>query len=367
MAHVQRYETPGGLRRWRVRWRDAAGKEHSRSFIRSGDAERFATETTRRRQAGADYTAPKTTFGAYADEWLARWRAQRRPSPSHFESLERNVRLHLAPLRGLRLDQVTAAAFEDLVAAIAVDRPRTAQHTHEAGRRILRHASARGHAVDPAIFELRRPAYDEREPVFMAFPQVEKLASHCTEPRLIMFAALSGLRLGELAALRDQDVDLDAPAVTVTRSGYRESPRLKTKTRASVRRVPLTASAARILREQLLARPPGSAFVFPAEDGGQWKKRSLERRFARAARRAGLEEAHFHDLRHTFVSLMAAAGVGPGEIAAFVGHDDGGVLVMRRYRHLFPDALTHSAERLEAYVSRSSAAPARHSEEGVGQ
>lgn len=138
-------------------------------------------------------------------------------------------------------------------------------------------------------------------------------------------------------------------AFAVSRSGYRESPRLKTKTRASIRRVPLTGAAARLAREQLLARPP-SPWVFPAEDGGQWKKRSLERRFARAARRAGLAAMHFHDLRHTYVSLMAAAGVGAGEIAAMVGHDDGGVLVMRRYRHLFPDALSRSAEKLEAYL-----------------
>jgi integrase len=176
--------------------------------------------------------------------------------------------------------------------------------------------------------------------------------AYCTEPRLIMVAALTGLRLGELAALRDEDLDLDAPALTVRRSGYRETERLKTKTRASVRRVPLTQTAARLLREQLLARPPSpSPWVFPAEDGGQWKKRSLERRFARAARRAGLPEAHFHDLRHTHVSLAAAAGVGPGEIAAMVGHDDGGVLVMRRYRHLFPDALERSAAQLEAYLA----------------
>lgn len=359
MAHLQTYTTAAGAKRWRCRWRDAAGREHSRSFIRAKDAERFAVETTRRSQLGAHYTAPRETFGSYADEWLARWRAQRRPSPSQYESVERNVRLHFAPLRGLRIDQISAAAFEDVIAELAAERPRTAQHAHEAGRRILRDAAGRGQSVDPAIFDLRRPAYDEREPVFLSWEQVEKLASWSTEPRLIMVAAVTGLRLGELAALRDEDLDLDAPALTVTRSGYRETERLKTKTRASVRRLPLTPSAVRILREQLLARPP-SPWVFPAEDGGQWKKRSLERRFARAARRADLPEMHFHDLRHTAVSLMAAAGVGAGEIAALVGHDDGGVLVMRRYRHLFPDALSRAAAQLEAYLAVPDAARARH-------
>ena len=359
MASVTSYKTRSGERRWRVRWRDAGGREHSRSFLRARDAERYAVETARRAQLGGLYTARPETFGEYADAWLARWRAQRRPSPSQYESVERNVRLHLEPLRGLRVEQITAACFEDRIAAIAARAPRTAQHAYEAGRRILRDAAARGQRVDRAIFELRRPAYDEREPVFLTWAQVEELASWSTEPRLIVAAALTGLRLGELAALRDDDLALSpgpgaAPSLTVRRSGYRDSERLRTKTRASVRRVPLSATAARLLREQLLARTP-SPWVFPAEDGGQWKKRSLERRVARAARRAGLPDMHFHDLRHTAVSLMAAAGVGPGEIAALVGHDDGGVLVMRRYRHLFPDALARSAEQLEAYLAPSPA------------
>ena len=63
-----------------------------------------------------------------------------------------------------------------------------------------------------------------------------------------------------------------------------------------------------------------------------------------------MTEVRFHDLRHTYVSLAAAAGVGPGEIAALVGHSDGGALVMRRYRHLFPGALERAAAQLEAYL-----------------
>jgi hypothetical protein len=56
---------------------------------------------------------------------------------------------------------------------------------------------------------------------------------------------------------------------------------------------------------------------------------------------------------------MAAAGVGAGEIAAPVGHADGGVLVMRPYRNLFPGSLTSAANRLEAHMAASVAAPMR--------
>ena len=63
----------------------------------------------------------------------------------------------------------------------------------------------------------------------------------------------------------------------------------------------------------------------------------MGRVFRPAVRRAKLDGMNFHDLRHGYVSLMAQAGVHPTVIARLVGHADGGALLMRRYRHLFPD------------------------------
>jgi integrase len=59
--------------------------------------------------------------------------------------------------------------------------------------------------------------------------------------------------------------------------------------------------------------------------------------FRPAVKRANLDVLTFHDLRHGFVSMMAQAGVHPIVIARLVGHADGGALLVRRYRHLFPD------------------------------
>jgi hypothetical protein len=61
---------------------------------------------------------------------------------------------------------------------------------------------------------------------------------------------------------------------------------------------------------------------------------------------------------------MAAAGVMPQAVAAMVGHDDGGVLVMRRYGHLFPTAQAQAAGALDAFLS-ADAASARHEEAAV--
>jgi integrase len=91
----------------------------------------------------------------------------------------------------------------------------------------------------------------------------------------------------------------------------------------------------------------------------------MGRYFRPAAVRAGLGERDadghysgvvFHDLRHTFVSLMALAGVHVSVIAAMVGHKDGGALLLRRYRHLFPHEQKAAAAAFERLVVRGGVA-----------
>jgi integrase len=119
------------------------------------------------------------------------------------------------------------------------------------------------------------------------------------------------------------------------------------------------------LREQLLARRPGTPLVFPAPRDGMWRRDNfMGRVFRRAAVRAQLGERHeggrytgvtFHDLRHTFASLMIAAGANPLQIAEALGHTDrngqpDATLVWRRYGHLYAGSSKQAAAALGRYV-----------------
>ena len=84
--------------------------------------------------------------------------------------------------------------------------------------------------ADPAPLEVKAPGYEEREPTFLTGAEVEHLASWCAEPRLIVVAALSALRLGQVLALRDVDVKLEDGFVLVRRSA-RKGVEGRTKTR----------------------------------------------------------------------------------------------------------------------------------------
>lgn len=267
--------------------------------------------------------------------------------------------LHERPLR-----DVTRAEAEDAIIAVARRAPRQAQLALALLKAMLRDAQQRGHRVDPAVLALVPPSYDEREPVYLTLEQLEALASCSSEPRLVLFAGLSGLRQGECFALRDHDVNLVECFVDVSRGAYQGRP-TRTKSRKR-RRVYLCSEAVQVLREQLLARPPGASLVFPAPEGGMWRNEAfMARVFRKAAIRARLggrgengryRGVTFHDLRHTFASLMIAAGANPLQIAEALGHTDrngqpDATLVWRRYGHLYPGSSKQAAAALGRYLS----------------
>ncbi|HEU4461040.1 MAG TPA: site-specific integrase [Solirubrobacterales bacterium] len=120
---------------------------------------------------------------------------------------------------------------------------------------------------------------------------------------LFIVAACTGLRLGELLALRWSDVDLKAGALTVSRamSAGEES---STKSRRP-RTVPLADQAATEL-QGLRERPRFTShtdYVFRRPDDAPLDRSAVRSRFIRAQEQAGVRVRRFHDLRHTFSSL----------------------------------------------------------------
>jgi integrase len=141
---------------------------------------------------------------------------------------------------------------------------------------------------------------------------------------LIRTAAMTGLRESELCAERWRDVDFPASAIRVQRSwvlGEMGSP----KSRRSLRSVPMADPVAGALERyyQATGEPDGDALVFAGPNGEPLDKSSILRRFRRALKAAGLDETHrFHDLRHTFGTTMAAAGVPLRTLQEWMGHRD---------------------------------------------
>ena len=197
-------------------------------------------------------------------------------------------------------------------------------------------------ATDPRVRTPRRPVR-----VF-SFEESHRLAA-AAGPHEAMIRALSdcGLRLGELLALERRDLDAERGVLRVERTVHEGRVSAGTKTdhgeAGAGREVPVPPALLALLR----ARPPriDTPLLFPTPSGKVWRERNWRRDvWAPACEAAGMD-ARPHELRHSYVSHMRAAGVDAADLAAITGHS---VETMHgRYTH----ALGRSFEAVRAAVS----------------
>jgi integrase len=170
-----------------------------------------------------------------------------------------------------------------------------------------------------------------------------QIAEDARDAELVRVAAYAGLRVGELLALRWGDVDFAGSAITVARAislGVESSPKS-----GRVRRVPLPAQAAAAF-ERLHQRDDYTAQrdrVFGNAFGRTLDGSALRKRFKRARDAAKLRPLRFHDLRHTYGSLLAAAGIDLVSIQSVMGHS--ALSTTSRYLHARP-----VSEQAEAFT-----------------
>jgi len=170
----------------------------------------------------------------------------------------------------------------------------------------------------------------------------------------VRVSSYAGLRLGELLALRWRDVDFTGSRLTVGRalSGGVET---STKSRRA-RQVPLPDQAAaaldRLSRRENFTGPGELVFCGPL--GRTLDPSALRRRYRRAQADAGLAPLRWHDLRHTYGSLLAAAGVDLVKIKSAMGHSN--IATTERYLHARP-ASEQAAEFTEAFAGRAGEKP----------
>src|SRR6185437_8210055 len=171
---------------------------------------------------------------------------------------------------------------------------------------------------------------------------------------IFLTAAFTGLRRGELIALRWRDVDF-AGSVLRVRASYAGGALTSPKS-GKVRSVPLAPDVAQALarlsnRELLTGEDD---LVFPGEFGDFLDGSALRRRYAAALKRAGLRSLRFHDLRHTFgTRMIAKADI--SRVQEWMGHAD--IQTTMRYLHYAPRredaALVAEAFRVESVPASS--------------
>jgi integrase len=163
-------------------------------------------------------------------------------------------------------------------------------------------------------------------------------------------AVMTGARQGELIGLQWSDIDWYNAQVHIQRT-FQHGRFYHPKTPTSRRKIDLGQTVVKQLKQWKMACPPSEQeLVFPSDAGTPMKKENLVRRhFTPALRRAGLRKVRFHDLRHTFASLLIDQGEHPKYIQSQMGHSSINV-TMDTYGHLMKSVNRLASSKLDEAV-----------------
>jgi len=200
---------------------------------------------------------------------------------------------------------------------------------------------------------VRLPRGSSREHRYLTHQEVAALAHAAGDDGglVIQVLAYTGLRFGELAALRVHRVDLTRRRILIAESVTEVRGKAvfgDPKTHAA-RAVPVPQFLADQLAAQVDEQPPDT-FVFPARRGGVLRLRNWRREvFNPAVKSSGVQELTPHDLRHTAASLAIAAGANVKAVQRMLGHASA-AMTLDVYSGLFEDDLDGVAERLNEHA-----------------
>jgi integrase len=150
---------------------------------------------------------------------------------------------------------------------------------------------------------------------------------------------LTGARRGEVLSMRWEDVDVGG--------GVWTKPHGRTKQRER-HVVPLSAAARTVLAELAAETPDLNGFIFPAGRGATGPMRTVEKPWKSLCQAAGITNLRTHDLRHSYASQLASAGIGLHVIGRLLGHRKPSTTA--RYSHLTDAALREATERAGALI-----------------
>ncbi len=364
--------------RWRARYFDPDGQERARTFARKGDAERFlaGVESDKSRGLYVDPAAGRITVKEYATAW----RASQVHRPTTAAAFESHLRIHILPSLGHRpMAAITRSEVQGWVKSRSeVLAPSTTTLVYSVLRMIFRAAVAdRVLAVSPCE-RITLPKAPPKDIAPLPIAAVAALVSTVPERyrALLVTAAGTGLRLGEMFGLRVDKVDFLRRTLTVdgqltTLPGappYLAPP----KTTASYRTVPL----ADIVLEALSAHVKGNDPVTVLDQRGRGfallfsddKDRPIRRTWFHhqvwtpAVLSSGLPKGtHFHELRHFYASLLIDGGESVKVVQTRLGHATADE-TLNTYAHLWPDSEDRSRSAVDAGLGKALTAQGRPSD-----
>jgi integrase len=337
-----------GERRWYTMPKGSSKKDAN---IKKGELEKKVQKKT--------YITPKTLplFSTVADDWL---KSKVNIRENTKEGYRGHMETHLKPaFEGMKINQITLAVIEQFRATLLKTGTTvaTTKKILSTLSQIMKYAVKHHYQDYNPVRDLERlqtPHNEDEEDLNILQPdQISSLVNATATPGdkvLLMVAALTGMRQGELFGLKWTDVDWINKQIHVKRT-YNHGRFYGPKSKTSKRRIDIAPELVIELKKWRLVCPRGELdLVFPNSKGKPANKSNfLIRRFYPALASAGLPHMRFHDLRHTYAALLLDQGENIKYIQRQLGHSSIKV-TLDIYGHLMSDVNQEAAAKLGSKI-----------------
>jgi integrase len=360
-----------GSVRWREKNRkyvidfyDSLGKRHVETIGTNWrDANRKLDERMNEVNSGIySPDAKNRTFRDFTRNWF---KGKVKIKPATLISYGGIIENHLIPYFGdAKLANITRANIRDFVKAKEDEQrpsPKTIHNILLLLHQILADAQVEGILIRNPFLKIERPRIEKEEMDFLKTEEIPVLLEKCDALNYpwIYTAIFTGMRRGELLSLKWEDIDWHSGKIHVRRNLYRGNFQTP-KSKRSKRAIDMGPRLAQVLKthrakQNEIRLKAGSEWVdndliFCQKNGTPLDPYNQNHRaFKPILKKAGIRQIRIHDLRHTFASILIAAGHNPKYIQNQMGHASISI-TMDLYGHLMPEVHKGAAEKSESLV-----------------
>jgi len=300
-------------------------------------------------------------FEKVAQDWLKYKKANVRASS--WDMYRGHLQHHFEGINSIKVNRIAPAKVEEFIADKQAGGMNitTLRKLIVTFNQVMKYAVRHKYIDHNPVTDAERPKgqgrAEERDMVVLLPNQIVALLNAVTNPKyktMFMLAVMGGLREGEILGAKWTDVDWENNQIHVQRS-YNKKTWYKPKTKASDRRVDLGPNLVKALKVWRLACPPNDYdIIFPSEKGQPLTDSCMVRKFFKPAlKKAELPAIRFHDLRHTYASLLIEQGENIKYIQTQLGHSSPTV-TLNIYAHLMKLTNQKSAIALENTIFQES-------------
>ena len=309
------------------------------------------------------------TFGAWLDHWYQR-ECKPHIRPKTQADYENRIYQHIIPeLGAIPLAKLTAADLQQFYnrlkeggRLLRVEQygpglsVRMVKSCHVTCRMALDQAVAQGLILKNPALSCKAPVTRPKEMQVLTGEEIQRLLIQAKEDgcfELLLLELTTGLRRGEILALRWDDLDFRTGTLRVERQVQRIQGKLavsQPKTRASCRSILLPAPVLKILAQYRQSVSSHWMFPSPKKEDSPLDPAAVRKKLSAVLKRAGCPAARFHDLRHTFATSALEHGMDVKTLSTVIGHVSS-TTTLNVYAHITDEMRQKAADNIDRAIT----------------